>query len=439
MLLRLSIIALCLLGQKAYSCSCDVSPNPCLRIDTAQSVFVGRIVSVEMKGDLIPEAIHTVAVEESIKGSVKAGETVLLHGGPRSFCGVFFEVGSKYLILAAPKKGSIAYETGSCWGNRLIHVSTSDFIDRLLHASREKTAFLTGRVEGQNPGWPNRVVPISLSGVSVIASSGARTYRAISNAEGVFEIEGLPPGRYELQASFAGRPAIFSDEFSNRSQQEVTLGAGSCRMLITTIPNRISLKGSMEAEGQGHFEHVEALLAKISELDGDVEVEITAMLNRAGEFVFGDVSPGEYYLLVRPRYGAEGPTIRSTYYPSALDRDSAQRISIPGPEEVGLETLMVKIRAHKFPAMLPITFEWVGKGLEQNQQHTVYLENSRNPFDHLRPQTSYTCTLDEKLLCQIALPEGERFEVVENPSNAAGSRKSFVVKQGLEVKLSGPE
>lgn len=214
----------------------------------------------------------------------------------------------------------------------------------------EAPANITGRVLDAATGAPVPRAMVTLRPQdSRDSGRDTSTSRATSNAEGLFQLSNIPPGRYFLMAD---KPGFLTSRYGARSASSF----GEL-IVLAQAANKTGLDLSMRRQS--------VLSGRVVDVNGDpvergyVQLFDARSGRRApaggantddrGEFRISKVPPGAYKLLAsRSGNPAELPVEQQpgqppfadapTYFPSALDADAAAPIKLaPGQERTGLE------------------------------------------------------------------------------------------------------
>lgn len=211
--LLLFSLGLALVGARAArACSCGPTPTVLESFEGSDVVVIARAVSVEKAegaapGGGAPEGAEyhahdvkstTVLVERVYKGGVRVGdELVFAQGGGADCVWTFDErsIGQRYLFyLSRPEKGQRLWVAVGCGRSRGVEGARDDllYLDKLDRV-RGKTR-VSGTIEfddyGQNMTVAGRLLRIA---------GPSKTYEVRTDAQGVYELYDLPPGRYTVE------------------------------------------------------------------------------------------------------------------------------------------------------------------------------------------------------------------------------------------------
>ena len=191
-------LASCVCGEQA---TCEAWP-------AASAVFIATVAKID--GVLQGHPVAHLVVSERLKGSVDTRVQFKL-GVP---CSATFDSGQTYLVYATRVGGKLV--ASICSRTKPLEQAASDLaLIRALRAGRRPTSVF-GFIERSAEGDGAELEPIT------VRASGARGALDTQSRDdaGPFEVNGLPPGPYEL--SFFQRGATVA------SPRKIVLAAGQC-------------------------------------------------------------------------------------------------------------------------------------------------------------------------------------------------------------------
>ncbi|HEV2802023.1 MAG TPA: carboxypeptidase-like regulatory domain-containing protein [Pyrinomonadaceae bacterium] len=274
-LLAVFALTIALAGRAEASCIGFVMEPPCQAYWSAHAVFVGTVKKVSYsatyqrgEGDSrrnYRRRITRFSVETAYKGvEGKVAEVVteeqmwvpdapadgeertplLLHPPPTD-CDYRFDEGETYFVYAnsvSERNGTLNVPQNR---TRKLEEAAADlkFVNGLPRAA--PTARIFGRIVradlSVNLGDQKR---LPLAGIKVTARSGKRTFEALTDAEGKYELKDLPPGSYQVTPTY---PAHLSADRAARAQ----VVARGCAQLDFDTHSSVRLKGRViDAEGR---------------------------------------------------------------------------------------------------------------------------------------------------------------------------------------------
>ena len=143
------------------------------------------------------------SVEQSFLG-VKSSRVVIHSGTGGGDCGAWFIKGQRYLVYAYGDSMT-TLSTNICTRTRELEDADEDLTFLRTMPRKGSGVRIYGTVVAavaKDPKSSDWRKPIPLSGVTVKVE-GKRTFDAVTNADGEYELTGLPPGRYKIDAKLA--------------------------------------------------------------------------------------------------------------------------------------------------------------------------------------------------------------------------------------------
>ena len=192
-----------LYASTGRGCTCGQVVSVLDEYDRSQVVIIVRLVSVEKaRADDKEEYPHNVrlsrfVVEKVYKGDVRGGDTLTFGQGNGLDCMWALseeQIGQQSLVyLNVPPAGS-DWRASSCGRSKNIKNATED----LLYLDKMDQVGGKTRVSGQYaPGFYRGELKVDGRKIRIVGES--KTYEAITDEKGVFEIYDLPPGDYRLE------------------------------------------------------------------------------------------------------------------------------------------------------------------------------------------------------------------------------------------------
>ena len=316
------IIAFC--PRLAVACSCLGSTSPCAAFKSADAVFVGAVTRVErgpMKyGDRdVNGQIARVQVEEAFKG-VKEPEVTFHSYG--SSCDVFFTEGQRWLFYASYNKEQKVWGVGACGRTTWLDHAGDDLLYlRALPGAAEKT-----RIAGEI--W-NRGDSKPLMGVKVKLTGERETHEVFTDKNGVYEMYGLPAGKYLITAETPLNLKLsFTTGYSRAvslaepTRQHVDLKEKSCAGLSFYFTENTVVKGTVfSVDGLPMRDVCVSLRAKDKPTDPNAPFDCT---DANGRFNIDDIGLGEYFLIANDdNVITSNEPFPLTYYPGVLEKAKA--------------------------------------------------------------------------------------------------------------------
>ena len=204
------------------------------------------------------------------------------------------------------------------------------------------TAKITGRVLSAETGTPIRRAQISLN------SRDARVNRNVAtDAEGRYELDTLPPGRYRLSVNKAGYvPLEYGQARPFESGKPLDLAVGQTLEKIDfSLPRGSVITGRITDEFGDPITDVQVQALRFQSVNGErqlVTAGRTARTDDLGQYRIFGLMPGEYIVHASlremppgAREGAVEPTgYPGTYFPGVADASQAQTVSVTIGQEL---------------------------------------------------------------------------------------------------------
>ena len=211
-------------AHEAAACECMVRPGPCGAPTQADVVFVGRVADIVSRN---PETILTgltvrFAIERSFKGLSVTHKTVEVKtGAGGGDCGYDFKPGQRYFVFASLSEGFLY--TSICSNTQPASGAEDDIelIDALVRGRPETRIF--GRIElleQKVETSPEDLRSLSLAGMRVEARNTSTVLLGTTDADGLYRIKDVPPGRYVIRLVGPFPPNL---ELLQRSAQNVEI------------------------------------------------------------------------------------------------------------------------------------------------------------------------------------------------------------------------
>jgi len=191
-----------LAAASASACSCGGYPSPAEAHDGATAVFVGRAVRAtpaSLEEANYAEQTVVARVEEAFKGT-QAG-TEITFRQPAHNCAPKFESGGRFLFYASRDPKTNAWEVYGCGRGSDLERAADDLLYlRALPLSAQRNR-VSGMLQHYEDGPDKGFTLVErVAGAKVrVKAKGGKTYEAVTNAEGVYELYDLPPGEYSIE------------------------------------------------------------------------------------------------------------------------------------------------------------------------------------------------------------------------------------------------
>lgn len=287
--------------RESFACSC-ASTNPCQATGYADSIFSGRVASVEMLPPAESTPEQRIVVRINVEhGFVNAPGPVAILSMDFSSCTFSFKVGQQYLVYANNRSGKLT--TSSCSRTRPL----ADASDDLRYLSTMSDLANLGRIHGRitetrrHPAEDRFVDYGPVEGILVSVRGAAVARNGVTNADGRYEIANLPAGKTTLSIIF---PFGFQPE---SFEQEVDLSdVKACRQFDFSI-RPIARASGLVVDASGRPRpgvSIDAVAAELAGFD-PLRYQYPVTTDERGVFEFDDLPPGSYVFgvnLTKERY-----------------------------------------------------------------------------------------------------------------------------------------
>jgi hypothetical protein len=206
------------------------------------------------------------------------------------------------------------------------------------------TAHITGTITAADTGRPLRRATVRVMGAPV---QGMRT--AATDADGRYDISELPAGRYTVVAARTGYVQTnFGQKRPNTPGQPVVVQDGATTVRVDiALPLAGVLTGRVVDELGEPVSDVLVSAMRWQFMGGDrrlVPAGSMSPTNDIGEFRIHSITPGDYFVSAMPRQmgqSSDRAGYATTFYPSAPQLDTAQRVAVHAGETVSNMTIML--------------------------------------------------------------------------------------------------
>src|SRR5829696_9002789 len=199
------IFALLLLNAPAVdACSCGRYPAVCDSYRSAEAVFIGvvqRVDSKKARGEdgrehILGQVAH-IQVEKSFKGMAQP-EVVFRTEG--TSCDPIYEEGQRWLFFAYYDQKNKRWGIAACGRSKIIDGAAEDLLYLQGLPKSASTTRLSGELvhyeEDPEKGFTRLK---NISGAKVKITGEGKGYEVYTDKDGVYEIYGLPPGKYAIE------------------------------------------------------------------------------------------------------------------------------------------------------------------------------------------------------------------------------------------------
>lgn len=354
----------------SYACSCALRGAINEAYDGSDIVMIVKIADIKKQASERDRTGAYATVEKIYKGAVKPGERILIEGGFTSCDRPIGEnrIGKDLLLFSGmPKegiKGSFSFTR--CGHDEWVEFAGADllYLDNLqkVRGKSRLSGTLTYQEDSPVKGRSGRYYP--LEGRRVTIRGNEKTYEAVTDKNGVWEIYDLPQGSYTISVpensewKVEGRLASWDYKFGKDldakfESPEFKAVEVKYEMYEDNRPViSLYLLANRHVETNHEYGPRNELRGIVTGPDGkplnDVHLDLVTAegnhqyylgcfdnTNEAGKFLFDDVPPGKYYLVANyipweartDKISAEQP-FEGIIYPGVKERSQATVIEI---------------------------------------------------------------------------------------------------------------
>lgn len=312
------------LGVRLSASACVILPLPTVldAYEGADVVVIARVVSIEKTKESDPMRFDTrsatMVVQKVFKGNAKVDDAISFAQGNGIDCLWMFDeqmIGREYLLyLNPPDEASDLWYLGQ---GRSSEVSNA--ANDLLYLNKLDQVHGKTRVSGTL----HDDFPVAGKNVRIIGKDN--TFQTTTNERGVYEIYGLPPGKYLIGPEMpygwiidreASLPTVSEKRLRSKSYKAFTLRPK--RHAVIDFAFKIDNAVEGHVYDQNGRPIAEAGIALIPESD-DIG-ERSQFTDKKGRFKFESVAAGRYKFIVHQHHPGSGQysTRSSCYDPQTL-------------------------------------------------------------------------------------------------------------------------
>ena len=323
----------------AEACSCGGYPSACEAYANADAVFIGSVQRVEQLkpkkddegNEYVAGQIAHIQIEKIFKG-IKATEVVFRTEG--SSCDAVYEEGQRWLFYAYYDKKSKTWDTRACDRSSLIENVADDLLYlQGLPASAQKTR-ISGELEHYEDDPVKGFTRVkNIIGAKVKVIGDQKTYELYTDKNGVYEIYGLPPGKYDIKPEIPlGLKVRFSiyfgdEDYSDKQTAKVALKEKTCAGVNFVLSADTSISGRVfGADGRALPKVCLNLTPKDKKVARNWIFDCT---DEQGRYKLDEIPPGEYIIVINDegKISSNEP-FPTAYYPGVFDKEKATVLTI---------------------------------------------------------------------------------------------------------------
>ena len=348
------------------ACDCPIRLSPGDAYNRAAGVFVGLVKRVEPDaagkdqaggntsagGNANAEQIAYIQVEKAYKG-VNPGDIVLYQ--PDDDCAPKFRVGQRWLFYASHHDVSDAWSVPGCSRSRGIDFAHDD----LLYLGGLPQSATQTRISGvvsqyeQSPETGFSFVK-NIAGTKVKIAGLDKTYEAVTDKNGVYEIYGLAAGHYTIQIDppsglrirfpvpFGPTGLPEGDALTMDLKPGGSTGADFVVSSDSTVSGRV-----LDPSGQPLPNICVDLIPSSGPPKGPFRIQDCT--KQDGSYQLNQIPPGDYLIVAHPsRKPSASEPYQRWFYPGVLARNRATVVTMA--QGAKLEAYDIRI-----PRKLPTT------------------------------------------------------------------------------------
>jgi hypothetical protein len=330
----------------ARACSCAVSPNPrpCSTYWGSPVIFTGLVTDFSTitppapregeRREQFPQRVARFNVEESFRG-LKGATAEVTTGMGGGDCGYDFKVGARYIVYAYAGEGG-KLSTGICSATKPLETAGAEleFARGLSHAPPVATIYGGVAFSARDlAGGRYTSTPLAGTKVTVESAGGGERREVRTDAEGKYEVTGLPPGSYSVRIDAPEHTGGSTETKPFRLEEK------QCRESDFWLMWSGEIAGRVTDEKDAPSPNVSLRLAPASldlkELAAS-DKTLFASTDEEGRYKFKNVPPGQYVIVVNPDRvpGVFEPPYPRTFYPGVEDRAQAGVVTLGEGEKL---------------------------------------------------------------------------------------------------------
>lgn len=433
-MIRWWIAFLCLVSG-AYGCKCaEPAPESCRWSQPSSVVFVGTVLSVDnpskaeeerpLRDDGTGVAHYRFHVDEAFFGT-HSSEIDVYSGRGGADCSFHFKAGHQYLVFPYHNKDGRLFAT---FCNQTRGYSATDPLISELRAARDHkpVASVFGTLERAVEPYsgPYQTEPLPQIEVRLTGEGQSQTFRAITDADGVYRVYGVPAGKFKVSANLPRTLQLtgpYADELGT-----LEFPANACYEQSLLAQPATSIHGHVLDESGA------VVRGAVELLRGDSYVpDSSGPWDISGEdgFEFKNIAPGSYILVFNKddELDPSAPYPR-TFFPGVIDPRKAAPIVLGEGQSY---TADIHVSGGAPTRRLTVTLVWANGAVVKTKHAVVWAKPAAGQ------ETSGERLQDG--VFSLRLLEGKRYEVWGNvacPCASSDCRTNWVDTPKTEVDVS---
>jgi len=340
----LCLAAFVMVAGVANACGCYPFTTVLDDYEDANLVIVARFVSVtKTTTPRWPDTdigTATMIVERVYKGDVKVGDKLVFAQGNFTLdCSWTFyekEIGEQYLLyLYRPSDSTELLKVPSCHRSKSVEYANEDFLYLDNIDKRRGRTRVSGVLEGDGIDESN------VADRKIFLRGENKTYFAVTNKNGVYEIYDLPPGRYILEPELKSGWKVDRFELTRvpgRSEPKPSNRVAFTLRAKKHFGANINLALNNHISGivrDGNLRPMRRVCVRLAEAEKEQDTSCSDFTETDGSFRVDGVEAGTYVLVLNPedKPTAEMP-FRRLYFGNTAEHKNATRITVNHGESI---------------------------------------------------------------------------------------------------------
>jgi carboxypeptidase family protein len=319
--LSIATALLALSISEVKACTCKIAGPPCEEYSQSQAVFAGKVIKKSMlyveegEGDSrhkYQQVLVRFSIEQVFKG-VAGDEVEIVTGMGGGDCGYHFKDGERYVVYAnrSGQDKSRLY-SGICNRIKLVAEADEDFAYFRAIPEAGTGSLVYGRVKKLTMalGFDNRYQETYLDNIKVTIEGNGRKFETTTNKDGYYQVSGLAPGRYNVNAGI-------SDGQNSQSQSRVDIVDRGCAARDFSLYVNGQIGGRVFNENDNPLPNIRVDIISAKDAQDISPKGKWGYTDKDGHYKIDWLPPGDYYLGV----GLVGANSNLCPYPRTLLSD----------------------------------------------------------------------------------------------------------------------